>query len=438
MVVTVVCLFGVSAVQAQNNVFLPASGNYDVAGNWSLGNVPISGENPLLVYGGTIVLNTAVVPAPSYFFVGESLSIGTATFDVQTGGSLLVGEIDIARDGTGTGVVTQSGGAISTALDIRVGNDQDGSNEAEGFYNLSGGTVSVGGTLWVGERSKGTLAMTGGTINTVDLIVGYFPTSGTSVATASSASVSSGTVITSGSNFVVGHSAVGILTVNGGTVNVSSGSGVQIALTSTASDARLNISSGAFNSSTFINVGNDGYANTQAQLNVTGGSLTWGNVGNTGALSVYGDMTVSGSVGTLLTGTGTLAGLFNVHSEGSLRFNLNSDGTVPLIDIANATMGIQTGSQLIIDGTGLSLGAGLYSFTLIDHNGYATVGEGFGGAMTTSFVGFDLGLYTPTIDFGAGAVTLNIAAVPEPSSCVLLAVGLTALTVLRRRSLRKA
>ena len=47
-------------VSAQNVVFLPASGYWNVPGNWSDGIVPDAGQNPIILNGGTATVTNNV------------------------------------------------------------------------------------------------------------------------------------------------------------------------------------------------------------------------------------------------------------------------------------------------------------------------------------------------------------------------------------------
>ncbi len=378
-------ILGIStSAHAVNRTFLPVTpSDYLVGGNWSGSAIPRSGDVGIIASGRTANL-FGDSGLTSVVIVGNSnttASDGTLNY---TGGAYTIGQVLLGRNGGSasegsTGTLEMSGGNLRATGFFRVGNDQATLKLSEGVFNLSGGNLSVSGLdgMKVGEESRGTMTQTAGTV-------------------------------------------------------LETGGGVQIGLAAGATGSSVSVSGGSFDTTRFINVGNASNP-TNRTLNVSGsGSVTWGSNATSGSiLSVYGNMNVTGS-GATLSSINTNAGAFNVRSSGTLQFNLAADGNVSLIDIAGAEVGFQSGGSLVIDGSLLTLGAGSYDFTLIDHAGYASTGGFNASTLATSFTNFGPD-YTPSVSFNAGDVTLSIVAVPEPSTYALIGAGLLLVCVLRRR-----
>ncbi len=175
-----------------------------------------------------------------------------------------------------------------------------------------------------------------------------------------------------------------------------------------AADSTLTVSGGTLAVGRQISIGNSVDTGVAASMVISGGTVSWNADGQpSGLFSVYGDVKISGNAATI-GGNSSADALFNVRANGKLRYQLAANGSVALINVPNATVGIASGAQLIIDGSALSLDAGIYSITLVDHNGYSAAG-GFGAtSMSHSFVGFGP-TCTPTISYDASAITLYLS-----------------------------
>ncbi len=146
-----------------------------------------NGTSTLNVTGGTLDSSNALImgnlgAAPHGFFY---LSTGQVTFnsitagktgdaDINvTGGSLIVNSNMIlgqAADHLTTCEVTLSGGTVSIGGDIKVGDSAD----ANGIVNMNNGDMSIAGSLVIGAAagSNGTIHLTGGTIDCSDISIG--------------------------------------------------------------------------------------------------------------------------------------------------------------------------------------------------------------------------------------------------------------------------
>jgi len=163
--------------------------------------------------------------------------------------------------------------------------------------------------------------------------------------------------------------------------------------------------------------------------------INGGSSGATGAMSV--------ASGATLGGTGTLGG--DVAVSGSL---LGGDGTTGTALTSAKNIALASGSSIV-----LTLGPGLSHSSLIRTGGTWTfdAAQIFAfndlGATAGSYTGLITGLgadpgtsgwtiangWSGNFSYSGGSVNLDLTAVPEPSTCVLLAFALTTAVVFRRR-----
>jgi autotransporter-associated beta strand protein len=171
---------------------------------------------------GTVTLqDSATLTTPGNFYLGfwggnGTLNIGNNAALNKNGG----GVFDIG-DGA-IGVVNQSGGTLTTGGELWVGNV----GGATGTYNLSGGALTMNNWFSIGrDNANGTVNMTGGTLTKKgggNVEIGSFggnPHSGT-------VTLSGGLFDVQAGEIVMGlNVAVGTLNLNGGTLKVSRISG---------------------------------------------------------------------------------------------------------------------------------------------------------------------------------------------------------------------
>jgi autotransporter-associated beta strand protein len=190
-----------------------------------LGNLTLTGANTFtgqvnVAQGGLIVGTGGQIATGSAMFVGNGSTAASASV---TGGAINRTQIDVGR-GTGTGVLNVSSGSVTASGEIWLGSNSTGSSM--GVMNISGGTVTTGSWLALGRGiaastndSRGVLNVSGGTLNVGaagSLSIGAFQVG---TATRSEMSVSGGTVNIQRSLFV-GENANGNLDISGGTVTV--------------------------------------------------------------------------------------------------------------------------------------------------------------------------------------------------------------------------
>lgn len=147
-------------------VFLPASGNWNAAANWSGGTLPGTNQSPDVLNGSTVTVNSDV-GACSSVFVGQGSQAPTATVLFRPGAALTAGNLYLGRDGANFGRFTQSGGALTVSGNVSVGDATGGGIGASGEFDLSAGTLRLSGTgsaLCVGNQGVGKMVVAGSSV----------------------------------------------------------------------------------------------------------------------------------------------------------------------------------------------------------------------------------------------------------------------------------
>jgi fibronectin-binding autotransporter adhesin len=354
-------------------------------------------------YGHLYLSDQAVLNSPNIVYVGVgSGSVGVMDMSggtFNTGAGFIVG----GYYGTGTlnltgGTVTQSNASSPTYLgylaatgtwnvmagnatlagELRVGgSDTSGALTGNGYFNVSGGTVTLGSlTLGRGNNyqnvENGYANLTGGTVTSVNDVVVAFAGAGT-----------------------------GSLNIAGGTLNVGTTATkwLQVGVYDTTS-AVVNISSGALNLNTntcirFSTGGNSG-GNV---VNQTGGTVTFYSddgvtVGGTGVLDMQ-EASGTGAVDTynLYGGTLTVPQIISSQTNGLRTFNF-SGGVLQAAGNSTAFMAKGVANAANVQANG----------AIIDTNGFAiTIGQPLVSGVTG---GTDGGL---TVNSSSGTGTLTLA-----------------------------
>lgn len=276
-------MLGSSVVQATCDTWVGgASGDWDVASNWSPSGVPVALDDVCLGTPGATV---------TYVNPGNNPTLASLTIDASGAGATLdqgqdsLTAYDEFSGYTGTGSFIQTGGT-NTMLDQLFLGWGSGSS---GTYALSGSGALVAPVELVGDSGTGTFTQSGGTNKVTSVYVGN---NGHGSYTLSAGSLSAGTEI-------VGYASAGTFTQSGG-ANTASGT------------LYLGDSSGASGSYTLMGgtltvAGISTATGATGNLTIDGGTLNVG--GGNGAIDVstftVGDTGGSGSY--TLGGTGTLA-----------------------------------------------------------------------------------------------------------------------------------
>jgi T5SS/PEP-CTERM-associated repeat protein len=436
-----------------------------------------NGTGSLFVTGGTVrngagflgfaqgSLGTATVTSGSWtnsriLYVGHS---GTGTLDVA-GGVVTNSNAHLGFTAGGVGTAIVTSGVWNNRGLLHVGGAVGGTG-GTGTLSLTGGNVSSV-TTYIGSNptALGTVTVTGGTwSNSAHLYVG---TSGTGSLTISGSGGAGGVVIVGGT---LSKGASGTINLNaGGTLQIGTGSAWGALATDLVNNGALvfnRIGSGTVAAS----ISGAGSLTTRGAgtLRVSGtSSYTGATAIDAGSFLVNGGLgstAVSVNAGALLGGSGTIGGLVTVVAGGTLApgdgIGSLAIGGATLLDGAGFAYEINSSAPLAADllsvAGDLSL-AGTVGLTLID---LATNPAAFADGTTFSLINYagdwngglftyggstlaDGGIFTVgdrlwRIDYDAAGGGLNFAgehlpdsqfvnivAVPEPSSCVLLFAGL--------------
>lgn len=386
--------FAIAAVHASQamaavNNFTGGTTNYNTAGNWSLGRVPIAGDQANITNGRSAALSSSVTGQPDTLWIGSEGYAGN--LNIQSGGNLTVNG----------GVVVGYAGSDSAPLST---------------LTLSGGTLNINGdgqTIIGGDgKAPGKLVVSGGTLNVTTTrttagdehpVVGvggiYAAGSGSVEQSGGTISITENSEATRLNGFGIGTFAgsAGSYTMSGGTLSVGIFTD-NASQTGGDGDTEMNVFVGYKGKGTFTQTG--GTVNVTRKLTIgssTEASLYDISSGN-GVLKVYGDIHVGdGGNGTLLIGdnsTVTSAYIRLARGNGTSTVTMTG-GTLNTYAIRNYS---GTGSGLIdVQGGQLNLTGpdGIYTsgapFTVNLSGGVIDVsGNNFASVTNFNFTGGEL------------------------------------------------
>lgn len=218
-VVLVLAFSPVGVARAATKNWIAGSGNWNTPGNWSSAGVPGAGDDV------NIKLTDGIARTITYDYPGPAVTLnslginltgaGAATTTLQmSANNLTTGELDVGWSGFGgsggRGTFTQSGGVTT----VNGPGLYVGVNATDiGTYNLSGtGAVATNTIEVIGSSGTGIFNQTGGS-NAItgagnNLVLGYF-------AGANGTYTLSGGTLSVGTDLYVGNSGTGTLTIQG-------------------------------------------------------------------------------------------------------------------------------------------------------------------------------------------------------------------------------
>ena len=281
---------------------------------------------------------------------GGGNGVANSLLNIGTGSVLDVGSLHLCEVGNLTATVEQTGGTVTLINQLRVGH-----YPANGFYNLSGGSVTLtapnpattpssagvgeqNGGIYLGVDGTGVLNQSAGTITTNFVVLD----NRTATAATDQYNLSGGTLNLTGTWGIIRRNATAEFNFSGGTIR-NAGSGLLAAI-----DTPLVVSNatpvldtnGASNSFNLA----QGLAGTAGTLTAQGGGTVFLN----GTSTFAGTLAVTG--GTTLSGTGTFPGnatVTNVSPGASTA--VGSFGTLTLGDPGAAITTTTVGGTVAFD-----------------------------------------------------------------------------------------
>ncbi len=448
-------------------------------------------------------LNGGTLTAYTFLNVGD-LDGSSGTLNVNGGQATVNGSLYVGKNGTGQGIVNQTGGSVfepaGNGYELYVGlssastgtyNISAGSlsvgdirtDSGTGFFNQTGGTVTVGspsnanwlrlginaganaiynlsgsnsvlfdyGNARIGEAGSGTLNVSGNALMTV---LGRFVVGGGggSGLVNIGGNVVLSTSPSANNAFSVGDSNIGLGTLaTSGTLNITGGTvtsnaaemwiGNQASPTSPQGNGTLNLSAGALTVGNWFVVGRFG---ATGLVNMSGGSLTQKTNGNfdvatgNGAQGTFNQSGGTVNVGNQLlvpeTGDATTLGTYNLSGSGVLITNswlaVGRAGGSGNFNVSGGTL-LHIANNHITVGSG---GTGVFSLTgglLVDSASSAFVGESSDGTLsiadgTAQFNQILMGInatHNGTIDLTGGELSTTKIALSNAADTATLHLG---------------
>ena len=191
-------------------VNVQTGGNLTVNGETWLGNTPL-GLGTMNISGGTVTAN-------SWYAVGRGGGHGTVN---MTGGTLAVSgnPLGVGLDANTVGVFNQTGGEVTSAADLWVGNNDQGGSQNSATYNLINGSMTVNSWTVIGRHNTvGVLNISGGSLtktsnNGNQMLIGVDQDSSTGIINQTGGAITN----TASDTYLAGYNAgTGVWNLSGG------------------------------------------------------------------------------------------------------------------------------------------------------------------------------------------------------------------------------
>ncbi len=323
---------------------------------------------------GTLNQKAGTVTSVNPMYVGtELLSIGNYIMD---GGSFTSPGAYIGVYGA-TGSVQQTGGTFSAPA-THIGAFVPGST---GSYNISGGTLSSAGYLFIGRvDGAGSVNQTGGLVDTGDM---YLASDGSGTA---SYDLQGGTLRASGVFFATTGSPTGTFTWGGGTIQNQTGLDININSFASVLEIQMN---GAATHAIDIETGRTGYIHGAAFVSGDGALTKTGEgafymLGSsiyTGGTKVLNGTFVVSGAGKIGTGSVTNDSFFDIYTA----LSVNGVQGSGITTIGDGGPGTNTSTSTFVRQAGLTINTG--SGLVIPQNAVANDPAGASKVASLSLAG---------------------------------------------------
>lgn len=446
------------------------------------GVLTLSGSNTYsggtTISAGTIAFSTGInLPSGSITLDGGTLRFTGATYTpINRALVLTTAGGTIEASGAAGGYMAYSGGISYSGSGNRsltlAGTSTLGNTLSSGLTDGPGGVTSLiknGSAIWqvrgANKTYSGDTVINAGILRTYGDIANELSTTSTMyIASAGTLSLNANQTVASLQDGTGGGGVIREAFVTSATATIQSGSfsgrihdngsSRAIAVAKTTSGVlRLSGTNNTYIGGTTVSAGTllinnaSGNAIGTGSVNVTSSTLG-GNgfaaLGGANSISVgsggviaAGDSAIAGGIGTLtLNGGSTTGSILDMGAGSSFSFDLAAgdlNDTVRFYNYAGASDFLRDGGGVTLNFAGAQ--AGSYDlFRFYSNAGTTLTSAGF-TELTSNFVlGSGLTGYTATWDYGTtGLITLNLAAIPEPTALGLALLGLAATVVRRRR-----
>jgi len=381
-----------------------------------------SGSNAIIdnTTAGAITLSTnnAQIWNGDFTFTGtQSLNLGTGAVTLGGNQTVTVNANTLTVGGviSGGGFGMTKAGAGTLTL--------GGVNTYSGGTTVSAGTLQLSGSGTLGSTS-GTLTVNGGTLNlngTTQGVGNLTGSGGTILNNATGTNVT----LTIGNNNGTGGNYSGVI------ANNTSGTG-SVALTKTGTGTITLSGTNTYTGATAVNAGtllvNGNNSSATGAVSVNGIGTTLGGTGTIGgAVTVGSGAILLGGTGSGANGTLTLANNLTLNSGSIIELALGASGAHSTLSRTGGTWSLNAIQAFIFT----NLGAQPGNYTNIITGLGSDPGSESGWTITnTGWIG--------NFTYSSGDISLNVVAVPEPSTWIAGALALGAVGWTQRRRFFRA
>jgi len=376
------------------------------------GTLTLSGTN---AYTGATTISSGTLSLGNGGTTGALSTISSITdnanFTINRSNAVTQGTDFSGSAIAGTGSFTQAGIGTTTL---------NAANTYSGGTTVSAGTLQLSGSGTLGS-TNGALTVNGGTLNlngTTQGVGNLTGSGGTILNNATGTNVT----LTIGNNNSTGGNYSGVI------ANNTSGTGT-VALTKTGTGTITLSGTNTYTGATTVNAGTllvNGSTAASSAVSVNNSGTTLGGTGTiNGTVTVGSGANLLGGTGSAASGTLTLANNLTLSSGSIIELALGASGAHSTITRSGSGSWTFATNQAF---TFINLGAQPGNYTNIITGLGSDPGESGWAITNTGWIG--------NFTYSSGDISLNVIAVPEPSTWIAGALALGALLLHQRRRWR--